>query len=130
ALEQQTIELADLAERYAQEKGRAEEANATKSKFLANMSHELRTPLNAIIGFSEIMETGMFGALGSEKYDEYVGDIRRSGQYLLSIVSDILEMARIEAGRRRIEKRLVPLKDLVGEAAVSIAGAADAKKLT
>ena len=83
ALEQQTIELADLAERYSQEKTRAEEANATKSKFLANMSHELRTPLNAIIGFSEIMESGMFGALGSEKYQEYCHDILTSGHYLL-----------------------------------------------
>src|SRR3981081_483896 len=60
-LERQAIELADLAEKYSEEKTRAEEANQTKSKFLANMSHELRTPLNAIIGFSEIMESGMFG---------------------------------------------------------------------
>ena len=63
-LERQTDELADLAEKYAEEKTRAEEANQAKSKFLANMSHELRTPLNAIIGFSEIMESGMFGPLG------------------------------------------------------------------
>ena len=65
ALERQTGELADLAEKYAEEKTRAEEANQTKSKFLANMSHELRTPLNAIIGFSEIMESAMFGPLGA-----------------------------------------------------------------
>ena len=61
----------ELAEKYAAEKTRAEEANQAKSKFLANMSHELRTPLNAIIGFSEIMELGMFGPLGAEKYNEY-----------------------------------------------------------
>ena len=71
ALEQQADQLADLAEKYAEEKTRAEEANQTKSKFLANMSHELRTPLNAIIGFSEIMEAQMFGPLGAEKYGEY-----------------------------------------------------------
>ena len=130
AVEQQSSELAVLADRYLDQRQRAENANRAKAEFLANMSHELRTPLNAIIGFSEIMETGMFGALGSEKYGEYVSDIRRSGQYLLSIVSDILEMARIEAGRRRIEKKPVQLKDLIGEAAVSIAGAADAKQLT
>ena len=67
ALERQTGELADLAQKYAEEKTRAEEANQTKSKFLANMSHELRTPLNAIIGFSEIMESAMFGPLGVGK---------------------------------------------------------------
>ena len=79
ALEQQAVELADLAQKYSQEKTRAEEANQTKSKFLANMSHELRTPLNAIIGFSEIMGSGMFGALGSEKYQEYCHDILTQG---------------------------------------------------
>jgi signal transduction histidine kinase len=130
AVEQQSTELAALADRYLDQRQRAENANRAKAEFLANMSHELRTPLNAIIGFSEIMETGMFGALGSEKYGEYVSDIRRSGQYLLSIVSDILEMSRIEAGRRRIDRMPVLLKDLVGEAVVSVAGAADAKKLT
>ena len=70
-LERQAEELADLADKYAEEKTRAEEANQAKSKFLANMSHELRTPLNAIIGFSEIMESGMFGPLGADKYREY-----------------------------------------------------------
>ena len=71
ALERQTEQLADLAEKYAEEKTRAEEANQTKSKFLANMSHELRTPLNAIIGFSEIMESAMFGPLGRGQVHEY-----------------------------------------------------------
>ncbi len=78
ALERQALELADLAEKYSEEKNRAEEANQTKSKFLANMSHELRTPLNAIIGFSEIMGSGMFGTLGSDKYSEYCHDILTS----------------------------------------------------
>ena len=90
---------AELAEKYAEEKTRAEDANQAKSKFLANMSHELRTPLNAIIGFSEIMESGMFGPLGAEKYHEYCSDIRASGQYLLDVINDILDMSKIEAGR-------------------------------
>src|SRR5450755_3275521 len=101
-LERQAIELADLAEKYSEEKTRAEEANQTKSKFLANMSHELRTPLNAIIGFSEIMESGMFGTLGSEKYQEYCHDILTSGHYLLEVINDILDMSKMLAESLRV----------------------------
>ena len=73
------------------------------------MSHELRTPLNAIIGFSEIMESGMFGPLGAEKYNEYCSDIRQSGQYLLDVINDILDMSKIEAGRLRLTYETVEL---------------------
>jgi len=107
---------AELAEKYAEEKTRAEEANQAKSKFLANMSHELRTPLNAIIGFSEIMESGMFGPLGAEKYHEYCSDIRDSGQYLLDVINDILDMSKIEAGRIRLNFEDVSLDTLLNEA--------------
>jgi two-component system cell cycle sensor histidine kinase PleC len=103
ALEKQALELADLAQKYSVEKTRAEEANQTKSKFLANMSHELRTPLNAIIGFSEIMGSGMFGHLGSDKYAEYCHDILTSGHYLLEVINDILDMSKIEAGRMKLD---------------------------
>ncbi|MCZ7658945.1 MAG: ATP-binding protein [Xanthobacteraceae bacterium] len=103
ALERQAQQLAHLAEKYAEQKRRAEDANQAKSAFLANMSHELRTPLNAIIGFSEIMESGMFGPLGDTKYHEYCRDIRESGSYLLDVINDILDMSKIEAGRTRLE---------------------------
>jgi signal transduction histidine kinase len=77
----------------------AQAANRTKSEFLANMSHELRTPLNAIIGFSEVMQAQIYGALGDKRYTEYAGDIHRSGQHLLEIINDILDLAKVEAGR-------------------------------
>ena len=115
ALELQTAELADLAQKYAEEKTRAEEANAAKSKFLANMSHELRTPLNAIIGFSEIMESGMFGPLGAEKYTEYSRDIRESGEYLLDVINDILDMSKIEAGGIRLTPEVVALEPVLAD---------------
>lgn len=102
-LEQQAQQLVDLAEKYSMEKDRAEAASQAKSDFLANMSHELRTPLNAIIGFSEIMAGQHFGALGSDKYLEYSRDIHRSGRYLLEVISDILDMSKIEAGRLSLE---------------------------
>ncbi|MET0545679.1 MAG: ATP-binding protein, partial [Caulobacterales bacterium] len=98
-LDRSRIEMSDLATKYEAEKLRAEEANQAKSAFLANMSHELRTPLNAINGFSEIMSTELFGPLGNEQYVEYAKDIYNSGTLLLSLINDILEMAKIEAGK-------------------------------
>jgi two-component system cell cycle sensor histidine kinase PleC len=129
ALERQAIELADLAEKYSQEKNRAEEANQTKSKFLANMSHELRTPLNAIIGFSEIMESGMFGTLGSEKYQEYCHDILTSGHYLLEVINDILDMSKIEAGRMKLDLEQLDLSKTLAESLRVVSGRADNKNL-
>jgi two-component system cell cycle sensor histidine kinase PleC len=129
ALERQAIELADLAEKYSQEKNRAEEANQTKSKFLANMSHELRTPLNAIIGFSEIMESGMFGTLGSEKYQEYCHDILTSGHYLLEVINDILDMSKIEAGRMKLDMEPLDLSKTLAESLRVVSGRADDKHL-
>ena len=81
----------------------AEAANASKTAFLANMSHELRTPLNAILGFSEIIAQECFGAIGSPRYKEYAGDIHSSGAHLLSLINDLLDVAKIEAGRMEIE---------------------------
>jgi two-component system, cell cycle sensor histidine kinase PleC len=129
ALERQAIELADLAEKYSREKTRAEEANQTKSRFLANMSHELRTPLNAIIGFSEIMESGMFGTLGSEKYQEYCHDILTSGHYLLEVINDILDMSKIEAGRMKLDMEQLDLSKTLAESLRVVSGRADDKNL-
>jgi two-component system cell cycle sensor histidine kinase PleC len=128
-LERQALELADLAEKYSQEKNRAEEANQTKSKFLANMSHELRTPLNAIIGFSEIMESGMFGTLGSEKYQEYCHDILTSGHYLLEVINDILDMSKIEAGRMKLDLEPLDLSKTLAESLRVVSGRAEDKNL-
>jgi two-component system, cell cycle sensor histidine kinase PleC len=129
ALERQAVELADLAEKYSQEKNRAEEANQTKSKFLANMSHELRTPLNAIIGFSEIMGSGMFGTLGSEKYEEYCHDILTSGHYLLEVINDILDMSKIEAGRMKLDLESLDLSKTLAESLRVVSGRAHDKNV-
>jgi two-component system cell cycle sensor histidine kinase PleC len=81
----------------------AEAAYASKSRFLANMSHELRTPLNAIIGFSEMMQHQLLGPLGNPKYLDYVGGIHESGQHLLDLITDILDMSKIEAGKYELD---------------------------
>jgi two-component system cell cycle sensor histidine kinase PleC len=129
ALERQTQELAELAGKYAEEKNRAEEASQAKSKFLANMSHELRTPLNAIIGFSEMMGAGMFGPLGPDKYREYCTDIHQSGQYLLEVINDILDMSKIEAGRIRLEQEEIALEAFLNDAIRVVSTRAADKKL-
>ncbi len=113
--EEQSQRLAELADKYASEKTRAEAANRSKSEFLANMSHELRTPLNAVIGFSEIMSQQIFGPLGSAKYAEYSSDIRKSGQFLLDVINDILDMSKIEAGKTELEIADVELSSVIDE---------------
>ncbi len=114
-LERQKTELSIANSNYQAEKERAEAANRAKSEFLANMSHELRTPLNAILGFSEILQTQMFGPLGSEKYDEYSRDIHESGKHLLNVINDILDMSKIEAGHMRISRETIDLAPLIEE---------------
>jgi signal transduction histidine kinase len=92
----------------------AELANRAKTEFLANMSHELRTPLNAVIGFSEIMESELLGPLGSSQYKSYAADIHESAQHLLTLINDILDVAKIEAGAHELRDEEVDPYDVVG----------------
>jgi two-component system cell cycle sensor histidine kinase PleC len=101
-LEIQKSELSTANANYQAEKERAEAANQAKSEFLANMSHELRTPLNAIIGFSEVLQEKLFGEL-NEKQAEYTDDILTSGRHLLSLINEILDLSKVEAGRMELE---------------------------
>ncbi len=95
-------ELEETRDDALRKRFEAETANASKTAFLANMSHELRTPLNAILGFSEIISQECFGPVGNARYKDYVGDIHSSGAHLLSLINDLLDIAKIEAGRMEI----------------------------
>ena len=95
-------------------------ANAAKTAFLASMSHELRTPLNAVIGFTELMKSSLFGPLGHAKYEEYVCDINKSGVHLLSLINDILDLSRLEAGKTDLVEEKVLLRPLIAEVCRSV----------
>ena len=99
----------DLARR------RAEESNLAKSRFLATMSHELRTPLNAILGFSEVMKAELFGTHNVPAYKEYSGDIHSSGQHLLMLINEILDLSRVEAGRYDLREESIDMQGIVDE---------------
>ena len=110
-------ERAELEARRA--RGQAEAATQAKSEFLANMSHELRTPLNAIIGFSEVLHERMFGDL-NEKQAEYARDIHDSGRHLLSLINDILDLSKIEAGRMELDVATFDLPSAIDNAATLV----------
>ncbi len=92
---------------------RAEQANEKKSDFLAKMSHEIRTPLNAIIGFAEVMLEERFGPLGNDRYREYLTDVRESGEHIMSLVNDLLDLSKVEAGRLDLSFTGIRLNDII-----------------
>jgi two-component system cell cycle sensor histidine kinase PleC len=97
-------------------KDQAESANRAKSEFLANMSHELRTPLNAVIGFSEIIAAEMFGPVGQPRYKDFAGDIVRSGRHLLEVISDILDVAKLQSGKTELHLKRLELSEVIDDA--------------
>jgi len=113
-------EIKTREEHYRVAKQQAEAASAAKSRFLANMSHELRTPLNAVIGFSEILTSELFGALGDKRYTGYAGDILKSGRHLLEVINNVLDLARSESGSIKIETRSIDLTVLLNECAIDV----------
>jgi signal transduction histidine kinase len=123
ALSEQFNKMAvDLKESYSSLERKVEErtrdlevANRHKSEFLANMSHELRTPLNAIIGFSEVLQERMFGEM-NDKQTEYIDDIHGSGKHLLSLINDILDLSKIEAGRMELDLATFSVPEAIGNA--------------
>ncbi len=112
ALTDLATQLKIHSDEIKQKNAQLEQANRMKSEFLANMSHELRTPLNAIIGFSEVLKDGMIGDLEAEQND-YVSDIFTSGKHLLSLINDILDLSKIEAGKMELELEPVNVSDML-----------------
>ncbi|NBN64535.1 PAS domain S-box protein [Microvirga tunisiensis] len=102
-------------EELTKAKRQAENASSQKSDFLAKISHEIRTPLNAIIGFSEVMIEERFGAIGNERYKEYLKDIRTSGSHIMSLINDLLDLSKIEAGKLDLTFEAVSANDIVRE---------------
>ncbi len=129
-LEENARALVELAEKHQIASETAESASRAKSEFLANMSHELRTPLNAIIGFSEIMQREMYGPLGDHRYKEYAGDILSSGQHLLALINDILDMSKIEAGKLTLRPEPLDLPEMVDDVIRLVRTRAEAGGLT
>ncbi|WP_375619376.1 ATP-binding protein [Bartonella sp. TS25HLJMH] len=127
--QQRASEVEKLNKSLKAEKERAESANKAKSEFLANMSHELRTPLNAILGFSDIMLQSTFGPLGSQRYKEYMHDIYNSGTHLLTLINDILDMSKIEAGRFSLDCKNTDLEPIISEAVRTLTPQAQEKNI-
>ena len=111
-VEERTHALQEKNQELERANVQVEEANLRKSQFMANMSHELRTPLNSIIGFSEVLLERMFGEL-NDKQEEYLGDVVSSGRHLLSLINDILDLSKVEAGKMELEVGEFPLREVL-----------------
>jgi two-component system cell cycle sensor histidine kinase PleC len=129
-LERSETMTADLTRQLEEEKVNAERSSNSKNAFLANMSHELRTPLNAINGFSEILVDEMYGPLGDERYKTYAQDILDSGKHLLEMITDILDMAKIEAGKMTVDLQSIDIVDPVDAAIRMIRRKAEDKNIS
>ncbi len=112
-----------------QSKEAAEFANRAKTEFLANMSHELRTPLNAILGFSEVISTEMFGPVGKAQYIDYARDIHTSGEHLLDLINDVLDLAKLEAGKLELHESDTALAPVVAQCLALVRGRAEAGRV-
>jgi two-component system, NtrC family, sensor kinase len=123
------IQNARLFRELADKSRQLEAASRHKSEFLANMSHELRTPLNAIIGFSEVLAQGMFGVI-NDKQTEYLQDILESGRHLLSLINDILDLSKIEAGRMELEPSDFDLASAIENALILVRERASRRGIT
>ena len=121
--------LVDARVRLEEQNVELRAASKAKSEFLANMSHELRTPLNAIIGFSEAITTGLFGPIGNVRYRSYAEDIHNSGHHLLRIINDILDLAKVEAGRITVDETRIDVADLIEGTCRIVRERADSRSL-
>jgi signal transduction histidine kinase len=127
ATERTHAEMQAMTADLEQARREAEEASRAKSNFLAAMSHELRTPLNAVLGFADIMRQGLFGPVGHPRYAEYVDGIVKSGQHLLSLINDVLDMSRVEAGKLELNEDELDLRKSIDEAFDLVTVTADGK---
>jgi two-component system cell cycle sensor histidine kinase PleC len=127
---QQALRFNQLWKRYNLARRRAEAANLAKSRFLATMSHELRTPLNAVLGFSEVMKGELVGSHVIPSYKEYSNDIHASGQHLLMLINEILDLSRIEAGRFDLREEAVALDHIVEDCRHLLALRAKKRQIT
>jgi signal transduction histidine kinase len=129
-LEATKRELQATADNLTRALDAAAAASQAKSQFLATMSHELRTPLNAIIGFSELLKGELFGPIGDARYKGYVNDVHRSGKHLLSLVNDVLDFSKIDAGHLTLQDDQIDIRETLATSLRMVAGQADSNGVT